>query len=83
MMKLSEKADNLKLELNSGRFTNEDGDSYIGYGFTAYRTNPLRKVFSIEDLSVDENEIRALMRLIAENDVSEKHFPDLIDDFCV
>ena len=75
--------DKLKLVMNSGHFTNENGEQYIGYGFTAYRTDPLREVFSIEDLSVDANEIRELMRLILDNDVSVTHFADLIDDFCV
>lgn len=77
------KSEKLKIVLNSGHFTNENGDSYIGYGFTAYRTDPLREVFSIEDLSVDANEIRELIRLILDNDVSAAHFQDLIEDFCV
>ena len=73
----------LKLVLNSGKYTNENGDTYIGYGFTAYRTDPLREVYSIKDLSVDKDEICDLMRLIADNDVSLTHFQDLIDDFLV
>lgn len=73
----------LKLVMNSGRFINENGDSYIGYGFTAYQNDPLREVYSIEDLSVDANEIKELIRLILDNDVSTTHFQDVIEDFCV
>ena len=73
----------LKLVMNSGQYTNENGETYIGYGFTAYRTNPLTEVFSIDDLSVDPEEIRELIRLITDNDVSLEHFQDLIEDFCV
>lgn len=73
----------LKLVLNENEYTNEDGETYVGYGFTAYRTDPLREVFSIEDLSVDADEIRKLMRLILDNDVSIIHFQDVIDDFLI
>ena len=83
MMVLVVNSDKLKLVLNSARYTNENGDSYVGYGFTAFRTDPMREVFSIEDLSVDANEVQALMRMILDNDVDETHFQDLIDDFCV
>lgn len=74
---------NFKLVLNAGHFTTEDGDSYIGYGFTAYRTDPLQEIYSIEDLSTDRTEIENLIRLILDNDVSVTHFQDLIDDFCI
>ena len=73
----------LKLVLNENEYTNEDGETYVGYGFTAYRTDPLREVFSIEDLSVDADEIRKLMRLILDNDVSIIHIQDVIDDFLI
>lgn len=73
----------LKLVLNSGEFTNENGETYIGYGFTAYRTQPVSEVFSIEDLSVDAQEVLNLIQLISDNDVSIEHFQDLIEDFCV
>lgn len=71
----------LKIVMNSKEVTNENGDTYIGYGFTAYRTNPLTEVFAIEDLSVDPKEIRKLIDLILDNDVSVTHFQDLIEDF--
>lgn len=77
------KTSRLKLTLTSGRFTNENGETYIGYGFTAYRNDPPREVFRIEDLSVDADKVRELMRLILDNNVDEKHLPDLIEDFCV
>ena len=73
----------LKLVMNSKEVCNEDGETYIGYGFTAYRTNPLTEIFSIEDLSVDPDEIRNLIGLIVDNDVSVAHFQELIEDFCV
>lgn len=73
----------LKLVLNENRYTTEDGDTYIGYGFTAYLTDPLHEVFSIEDLSVDADEVRKLMRMILDNDVSVIHFQDVIDDFLI
>lgn len=76
-------ADKIKLVMNSAQFTNDNGDCYTGYGFTAFRTDPLREIYSIRDLSVDSNEIRELMRLILDNDVSVTHFQDLIDDFLV
>ena len=71
----------LKLVLNSSRYTNEDGETYVGYGFTAYLSDPLREVYSVEDLSVSEEDVRNLMRLILDNDVSPAHFQDLIEDF--
>jgi hypothetical protein len=76
-----ETSNDLKLVLNSGSFTNENGETYVGYGFTAYRTDPLREIYSIRDLSVDADEIRELIRLILDNDVSVTHFQDLIEDF--
>ena len=71
----------MKLVLNENTFTNENGETYTGYGFTAYLDDPPREVYSIKDLSVDADEIRELMRLILDNDVSIMHFPDLIEDF--
>ncbi len=76
-----ETSNDLKLVLNSGSFTNENGETYVGYGFTAYRTDPLREIYTIRDLSVDADEIRELIRLILDNDVSVTHFQDLIEDF--
>ena len=38
-------------------------------------------VSQIRDLSVDADEIRELIRLILDNDVSVTHFQDLIEDF--
>lgn len=73
----------LKLVLNSGKYTTEDGDTYTGYGFTAFTSDPPREIFSIEDLSVHEDEVRILMRSILDYDVSVTHFQDLIDDFFV
>ena len=73
----------LKLVINTKEIIDEDGQSYTGYGFTAYRTDPLTEVFSIEDLSADPKEIKELIRLIQDNDVSVAHFQDMIEDFLV
>lgn len=78
-----ETSNDLKLVLNSDSFTNENGETYVGYGFTAYRTDPLREVYSIKDLSVDADEIRELIRLILDNNVSVTHFQDMIEDFLI
>ena len=72
-----------RLELQSGVFVNENEETYIGYGFTAYSPPPERILFAVDDLSVDKNEVLELMRLIVDNDVSLAHFEDMIDDFCV
>lgn len=77
------KTEKIKLILNADRIKNENGETYIGYGFTAYCTEPFHKVFSIRDLSVDAAEVLDLMQMILDNDVSVAHFQDLIDDFCV
>ena len=73
----------IRLILNAGQFTNENDETYIGYGFTAYRGTPEQELFSIEDLSVDPAEVQELIDLILDNDVSPAHFEDLIEDFCV
>ena len=83
MMFLSDDSEKLMLILNSDCLENEDGEQYMGYGFTAFRTDPLREIFSVRDLSVNKNEIQELIRLILDNDVSPAHFQDLIDDFLV
>ena len=73
----------LKIVMNTKQVVNEDGEAYTGYGFTAYRVNPLTEIFSIEDLSADPNEIKQLIEMIQDNDVSVTHFQDLIEDFLV
>lgn len=80
---MSDDSEKLMLILNSDCLENEDGEQYMGYGFTAFRTDPPREIFSVRDLSADEYEVRELIRLILDNDVSPAHFQDLIDDFLV
>jgi len=77
---MSEKC--IKLVLNEREVTNENGCSYIGYGFTAYRESDDAEVFKIEDLSVERGEVEKLITLIVDNDVSVTHFEELIEDFC-
>ncbi len=72
----------MKLELKITDVTNENGESYIGYGFGAYRKTDNEEVFCIEDLSPVKEDVENLIKLIADNDVSHLHFEDLIDDFC-
>lgn len=83
MVILQTKTEKIKLVLDSDRYCNENGETYIGYGFTAYRTHPLREVYSIRDLSTDADEVRDLMQRIVDFDVSLVHFQDLVEDFCV
>ena len=73
----------IRIVLNVGTFTNENDETYVGYGFTAYRGDSNEVLFSIDDLSVDANEVQKLIDLIVDNDVSPAHFEDLIEDFCV
>ena len=80
---MESEAKELRLVLNTGEYTNENGDTYIGYGFTAYRTDSRREIYKVEDLSVDADEICSLIHLIEDNNVSAVHFQDMIDDFCV
>lgn len=71
----------ITLVLNNVDITNENGDNYTGYGFTAYRRLD-EEVFKIEDLSPDRKEVEDLIALIIDNDISVTHFEDLIQDFC-
>lgn len=77
------KTEKIQLVLHADRFENEDGDTYVGYGFNAYHADTHQEVFSIRDLSVDADEVLELMQTILDNDVSVSHFQDMIDDFCV
>lgn len=71
----------ITLVLNNVDVTNENGENYTGYGFTAYRKED-EEIFKIEDLSPDKNEVEELINLIIDNDISVTHFEDLIQDFC-
>ena len=71
----------ITLKLNIADITNENGESYIGYGFTAYRTSDDEEIFKIEDLSADKSEVENLISLIIDNDISVSHFENIIDDF--
>jgi len=73
----------IRVEVTSKPVTNEDGLEYMGYGIIAYRTEPIEIVFEIDDLSSEEKEIISLAQLISDNDVSSRHFEELIEDFCV
>ena len=77
---MSEKS--IKLKLNEREVTNEDGCSYTGYGFTAYRKSDDAEVFRIDDLSVERGEVENLITMIVDNDVSVTHFEEVIEDFC-
>ncbi len=72
----------MTLVLKTTDVTNENGESYTGYGFGAYRKTDNEEVFCIEDLSPVKEDVENLIKLIADNDVSHLHFEDIIDDFC-
>ena len=48
MIKMESEAKELRLVLNTGEYTNENGDTYIGYGFTAYRTDSRREIYKVD-----------------------------------
>ena len=73
----------IRVERIADTYTNENDETYTGYGFTVYRRDSEEILFSISDLSVDPNEVQELIDLILENDVAPEHFEDLIEDFCV
>lgn len=73
----------IRVEVTSKPVKNEDGLNYIGYGIIAYRTEPAEIVFQIDDISSERDEVIHLAKLISDNDVSSKHFDEIIEDFCV
>ena len=69
------------LELLSGEYTDEDGDTHSGYGFAAYRQTDTAPFYAAEDLSCEREAVEELIRLLRDEDVSPVHYDDVVEDF--
>ena len=69
------------LELLEGEYADEDGNTYSGYGFAAYRQTENVPFYAAEDLSSDREAVEGLIRLLRDEDVSPVHYADVVEDF--
>jgi len=71
----------IRLQLTSQQTTNDSGEAYISYGFTAHDEEANELLFSVDDLSGSENDVTRLIERIRSNDVCPCHYMDVVADF--
>jgi len=71
----------IRLQTTSQEILDDSGETYIGYGFTAHDEDADELLFSVDDLSGDENDVTGLIELIRSNDVYPCHYMDVVADF--
>ncbi len=72
---------NQSITLLTDSYTDEDGETHIGYGFAVCSAPGAPPFFSAEDLSTDRAAVESLIRTIRSADVSPVHYMDIVEDF--
>jgi len=71
----------IRLQLTSRQTADDSGKTYIGYGFTAHDEDTNELLFSVDDLSGEEDDVTGLIELIRSNDIDPCHYMDVVADF--